>query len=460
MRPARRLRVWLGAAPGLALAAATLWGACSGPAETAPPGGSGGTGGLASTSSTSTSGTAGGGAATGGNGGAGAGSQDWGEAPVWVAFETVVDCALERIENRKQVRAFQWENCGPGCESAVLREGWNLSADNMVEYGVVASTPAATVVSLVEWVGSWLVVLFTTPEGWVLDGYRVLFGPGTGYYCKPLIPNTNGERYGFVVRSGPLNALKTGGVLAPLDESAPPTTFNVVPTPAGTGPQIWNAFGPDRWIWYYNPDKLVSVSTLDGSAFVMLGQYQAAGPILGINGPVWTGDHFLFEQVNLVNPSTVQGVLGRSDGVAPAETFLAAGDGSYYGRPEYAHTHLAWFHGTGQTDVNQFQTVELWSSPYSADAAALVPHKVVDWPVGHIPTDTKGGYGWLVTGAAELAWAKLATFNLATDERRDFAFPIGRTLFQTMGVTPGFAWAMAGTPNVTPMDWLGRFALQ
>ncbi|MBI4950463.1 MAG: hypothetical protein HY908_00370 [Myxococcales bacterium] len=394
-------------------------------------------------------------------GGAGAGSQDWGEAPVWAAFDTVADCALERVENRTKVRAFQWESCGVGCQSAAFRADWTLSADNFVEYGRVATTPTANVVALVEWVGSWLVVMFTTPDGWLLDGYRVAFAPGPPVYCKPLIPNTSGVRYGFAVRSGPLNALKTGGVLAPHDESTPPTLFSVVPTPAGTGPQNWNAFGPDRWIWQYYPDKLVSVSTADGSGFATLGQYQAAGPILGIDGPVWTGDHFLFEQVNLVNASTVQGILARSDGLAPSETFLAAADGSYYGQPDYAHTHLAWFHGTGQTDVNKFQTVELWSSPYSADPAALAPHKVTDWPVGNMPTETNGGYGWLITAAPDpaLAFTKLAAFDLATDARHDFPLPDGRRIFRPMGVTPGHAWVMATHPNGAPMDWLGRFAL-
>ncbi|MBI4953802.1 MAG: hypothetical protein HY908_17385 [Myxococcales bacterium] len=438
--------------PGALACAAGLHAACSGPAESVAAGG--GQGG-----STATGAAGAGGSGTDGGPDADSGPPDPGDEPSWAPFATLVDCPIERVANAKQVRAFHWESCGPGCESAVFRPGWEVVGDNAVHGGTVVSAAGNVVVALNRaHLDKYYEVLFTTGDGWLIDAYRVEpVSPGA---CLVHTENTDGVRYGFVVDSGPLGHRKLATVLAPLDGSAAPMTYSYDPAPFGYGPNP-SAFGSTRWVWYYYSDRLDSVSTLDGSGLVTLGQYSDLGPILAIYGPKWTGDQFLFGQVNLVDPVTVQGVLARSDGVAPSSTYLAPVDGSFYGAPDFAHSHLAFFRGIGQLDVNEFQAVELWASPYSADPAALAPYKVADWPWSAMPPETASGYGWFTAPLPDppaLTLNTLAAYDLASKARIDFQVPGGLRLYHDLGVSPGFVWYLAG-PQTGGMSYFGRFAL-
>ena len=336
--------LFLGVAVAALAAAAASGGACTGDGDSQATGGgaaaaSAGAGGQSTTTISTTTTTTGGGA--GGEAGAG-GAPSFGEAPVWAVLpEPIATCAVEQLQNPSAVRAFYWETCGAGCRSAVFRPGWPLTD---VAHGATFETAQGVFVGMTlsldppeaRWMG-----IVAREDGFVAQAFRT--AARTLGDCQILLPSTAAGRYAFAMLStAGQNHLGAG--FGPLDGSAPTFVRDFTPAPVGIGPQIYSVFGPERWLWYYYVDKLLSVSSLDGSDLTVIAQSQSGGPILAVDGPKWTGDQILFEQVNTVG-NTVQGVIARSDGVSPTETYLAPSDDSYFGQPEYAHSRLGWVRG-------------------------------------------------------------------------------------------------------------------
>ena len=420
-------------------------------------GGGGQTTTTSSSSSTTTSATGGGGA--GGTGGA----PDLGEEPIWAALpDPIATCTVEQLQNPSAVRAFYWKSCGQGCREAVFRPGWPIEA---IAHGTTSESTHGVFVNLTLSIAApearWVAII-AREDGFVAQAFRTL--AGTGSDCHVALPNTDGIQYGFLAESL-AGQNHVGAGFGPLDGSVPTFVRDYVPAPTGIGPQIWSVFGPERWVWTYYPDKLLSVSSVDGSGPAVLAQYQTGGPIVQVDGPKWTGDQFLFEQVNVVG-NTVQGVIARSDGLSPSETYLAPSDDSYFGQPEYAHSRLGWFRGYGQLDVNQFTSVEIWASPYSPDPASLTPYKVADWPRQFMPVDTVGGHGWLVTSGLEVG--RIWAIDLETSEWLTLLLPgapadpmgNGMGLYRLMGRTVGEVWALGRPyPVVSGTSLMARLEL-
>jgi hypothetical protein len=457
-KPRRKGRIpWLAVAVVTAYFGVVVATACDGSSETFNAGGSGGGFGGATTTSTPTSTTAAG--AGGGGQDAGGGFGGAGTTPVWEPLaQSIVGCTLERITNAPEVRLFHLEPCSdqPSCQALVMSPIFgNLGHTAIFEAGWVQEADTGTVFSINLRVAPDYLVLFARPDGWLIDGYKILGAGG----CYGGMPGSNRTRYGFEVDQGTLPH-RLGGLLNALDQSAAPVTFETVPTPTGIGPQIWQAWGDDRWVWEFYPDRLDTISVQDGSGLYTMAASASGGPILAVNFPTTPGPVFYFEQVNLVPPNSVQGIIAQSDGLQPSAPYLVPSDGSYYGHPAYAHSHIGWLRGIGQTDVNQFAEIEVWASPYSANPANLSPQKVDDYP-GQAMPELWGGHGYLaaVSAADAPTYNETAVWHLSDATKRIFQYPGGRKVNRYLGITEGYVWVVGRDLSVDYADMIVRFVL-
>ena len=422
-------------------------------------GGRGAGGGGAWTSSTSAAGRGGTAPDAGQGGAAGAGAE-----PMWEALSGgIVSCTVERIVNPTEVRAFHLEPCAeqPNCEKAALSD-WlgNLGTTSYFTTGEAHDTDVGVMLAFNVYMAPDYVVVFARDDGWVVDAYRVHENPPEGH-CMAGIPVMSASRYGFDVDQGnEFTMLRLGGVLSALDQSEPPTFYEVTPVPYGVGPQIWSSMGSQRLVWQFYAPRLLSVSSIDGSGLYTMAESSDNGPILEVNYPTGPGDVFYFEVVYLVPPSTVQGVVAQSNGLEPASPYLTPPDGSYYGRPAFAHSHIGWMRGTGQTDANTFASVELWASPYSPNPADLVPAKIDDYPSTHM-TWLHGGYGYLAAPSAAdaPAYSETAVWRLSDGVKLIFPFPGGRKIDRIVGITPAHVWIVGKQQSGNFADMIVRFAL-
>jgi hypothetical protein len=83
-----------------------------------------------------------------------------------------------------------------------------------------------------------------------------------------------------------------------------------------------------------------------------------------------------------------------SDGVQEGTPYLVPPAGSDYFAPAFADTHVIWLRGLNQDLSTQaFEQVEVWASPFSADAASLVPEKIGDTSLEYQTSGVVGGWG-------------------------------------------------------------------
>jgi hypothetical protein len=375
-------------------------------------------------------------------------------------LDPIMGCQHDRLANPGEVRAFHWQPCADvaDCSEMIPNDSvlGELGVTSSFDSGEVRDTDRGVVFGLTVWLDSYRVVVFTDEDGWVIDGYRAHVPAG----CRLGLPGIGAQRYGVVLTQGEFGTHRIGGVLNALDQTESPTPFEVTPTPPGIGPQIWNAMGDERWVWEFYIDRLVSVSSIDGSGYYTIGQWEAEGPILDINFPTGPGDVFYFEVARLVPPNGVQGIIAQSDGLEPPIPYITPQDGSYFGRPAYAHSHIAWLRGTGQTDVNEFATVELWASAYRANPAELQPYKVDDLP-GAAMDWLHGGHGYVTMASQRDAplYSETAVWRLSDNTRFLFPFPGGEPLTRYLGVTPEHAWVLGGGGGNLVPERIVRFTL-
>ncbi len=101
-----------------------------------------------------------------------------------------------------------------------------------------------------------------------------------------------------------------------------------------------------------------------------------------------------------------------SDGIAPPAVYLEpSAPNDAYGSPMYANSHLGFFRGINRQDINTYDSVELWASPYSDDPAKLQPTKLATTGAQSIPIGRTGGWGF----------AAFPTLTTPDDSSREFA---------------------------------------
>ena len=128
--------------------------------------------------------------------------------------------------------------------------------------------------------------------------------------------------------------------------------------------------------------------------------------------------------------ATDGGKLGANivvtDGISPPSPYLDPPSDSWYGLPIFAHSHIAWMRGVNPTQINLFERVELWASPYTADPAQLKPQKVSDWPDKYFNINGwAGAFGTIavVTTAADGTSLEDTIWNLDSMTTYKYAIP-------------------------------------
>jgi hypothetical protein len=384
-----------------------------------------------------------------------------GKDPVWAPIAaTPAGCAVERVTNPAEVRAFSWAPCEgtPVCEQVVFTpafDGVSPTANSSVREGGGVTRLALSFYDATKYY-----TIFVDQDGWLIDGYRVERGGAA--HCLIGSGAWWASRYGVVVITADPDPskVKVGGLLHTFGAAGPPLSFDVTPTPTGVGPGA-QAMGSDRWMWRYYPDKLLSMRTTDGA-----GAATVAGPadptILALGNPVSVGPSFLFSEVELPEGGALRGFIASSNGVDPPTPYLASTDGSFYDFPAFADTHVAWLRGIGIVNVNKYQAVEVWASPYSEDPGALAPYKVDDYPATSM-SYTIGGHGRLAAPSTVDApvHGESYVWDLATKTRTSVVLPGGRRYYGYLGLTSKHLWIL-GAPqdDSLPPDLLARFSLE
>jgi hypothetical protein len=418
------------AAAGIVAAAAAA--SCSG--DPAGAGGASGTGATTTMSSSrasiaeSTTASAGGG-----------GAVEW--EPL---AKSPLDCPTARIKNRGHLKAFDWEPCADaptGCEQMVLSP--TLGTGYFIDPTAYEDAHGNVRISLQEAIegpdGLDDLVTFSDGDGVLLDAYRTSWDrtSSDSQRCHQHGQTTWPGRFGVIVIAKPH---RVGGVLVG-EGAAEPVVFETLPSPPGDGPgPVW-PLGSKRWAWEYGGLAFWSVSATDGKD-----PYRFAGadnnPILAISTITTTGDAFLYDVYEAGDGGAVLGNILKTDGTHPGSTYLAPGDGTFYVFPAFADTHLGWLRGIGLHGINDFDSMEVWGSPYDPDPTKLHPEKIADYPHGS-SFNVAGGHGRFVALTQDDAptFGEIAVYNLATKVRTLLHAPGGETVGQFAGVTSRHVYA-------------------
>ncbi len=199
----------------------------------------------------------------------------------------------------------------------------------------------------------------TSEDGWILDGIRRT----EGSTCLLAGGSLFGARFGVNVVSDGLDQI--GGALATVGAAGMDTFTMANPPPGTPGPFL---LGANRWLWGWAPVNRLSSFDLEGGDFQLFAPVPLGGPALAFTSPVAAGSLFLFKEYDEKDGGTFQGKIAWSDGVKPPATYLQPpSPDDDYGSPAYAHTHVGFLKGIGRKDVNSYDSVELWASPFSGD---------------------------------------------------------------------------------------------
>ena len=396
-----------------------------------------------------------GGAASPGGGGAGAGASTGGTAgsggipgatPVWAPFGTVKDCGIERLGNPHDVPSFVWGPCpdasDAACEEAVFSPLGGLRNGNDAIAGGVHDDGQVVRVHTKERDDS--VVVFSDEQGATLEAFR----SKTPKTCALWTGSLWSQRYGVAVGTYDVG-ITDGGVVGRFGDS--PVVFQIDPL-SGGGPQGYE-MGASRWTWWWQPQGMVSVSALDGSGFTQFSFAKAStGPVFAASNPVSAGSSFLSVEYVLKGDHAAPHIV-ISDGLAPTQDFVPVAADGEDANPAFADSHVAWFRGYGRKDLNVYEKVEIWASPWAEQGASLTPYKVADFPNNWNETTVyafRGGWGRLAYAKGgfynpdnTLAPSYLAVLDLASGKQTDYPLPTNVGVARVMGVTRTHAWAMA-----------------
>lgn len=397
------------------------------------------------------SGAGGGGAAVGaaggggGAGGAGAGSggaggiPDIGEAPLFEPFGEVALCPIDRLVNRGSVRLFVWETWGsPELERGVPTPFFDFDDYFMAGYASSAwmdETNPNVHFGLYQQLGDYQAALLVDGDGWILDAFRVPLSAG----CLAIPAQTEGRHAVAIAKAEP--GVAYGGVIVDEAQSDAPVVFAA--TSGGAGP-LPVALGTSRWAWRFL-SRIDALSAVDGSNYVTL---SPNGPlVIDQEGLVTTGPEFFWNKLEY-DPVAMQDkiTLHRSDGLAPSAPWFAHAPLESFGALAYAHTHVGMMRGYNNHGINEFDSVEIWASPYSPGAPAA-PYKVGEHTTDIIPPFTAGGFGrflvWEWNADAPTVAGTIRVWDLVTLDDFVFQLPEDRPIGNLLGATPTHAFVIA-----------------
>jgi hypothetical protein len=186
---------------------------------------------------------------------------------------------------------------------------------------------------------------------------------------------------------------------------------------------------------------------------------KTSSSILSLGGPTAIGASFLFDVVERPDGGALQAYIGRSDGVAPVERFIAGSPQEWVGAPMFAHSHIGWQKGIGPKRVNEFEAVELWASTYAGDSAALTPYKVGDLPAKSWSWIGAGWGRYVTLGeSAGTEPRELAVWDLEAKTNVSIVLPADRSFEACAGVTRSAVWVVPALVSSRQRGLL-RFAL-
>lgn len=370
-----------------------------------------------------------------------------GVAPTWETLTaTPIGCSVDHLTNPGVARVFTWIPCDdgtPSCEEMQFDGPADTITTGLMSASHVQEEDGAGVrLELGIDYGGETTVYFAYEDGTLFDAYRTVFTADCALWQGSLA----GSHLGILVGNLNLASPKLGGFTRDLSTGAPPAAFEVTPAPPGFGPQD-TPMSPTRWAWQYGGGKVVSVSSLDGSGLVLLAE--ASNPaypgLLDAHMVSGAGSIFLIPETFELDGGAVDVRIVSTDGLAQPTDYLRATDGSFYDFPVFADSHVAWFRGVGVISLNQYQRVELWASPFSADPAALAPFKVADYTFD-AATFMAGGWGRVAmpSYADPPIYGQQAVYDLVHQTSVNFQLPDGRSLWTSaeMGLTKTHLYSM------------------
>lgn len=405
-----------------------------------------------------------GGSVVGGSGGSGASlDSGWGPDPIWEATTAVASgCPVERIANASEVRVFDWEPCSwspADCEQAVFNT--NLVGPNggfirtsLVQDDGSTVRAALTFEEAFQPGQSKNLAVFALDSGYAIDVFRAVGDDDT---CR--ISGTSLWQTRFAFKLAPSNQSKAGGIVGELGSSNQPTGFDFAVKPPGGSQGYY--LGSERWVWWWAPKySYTSVSAVDGSAYSQFADTGLPNTLVYLGEPVTTGTTFLFSAFEGDDAGIAHGKIMWSDGIQAPQDYLDPGTpNDRFGGPIYANSHLAWFRGIGIQDINKFQSVEFWASPYAETPSQLTPLKLTTLPASHtwIPTGSAGGWGF---GAFPTVGAddqtELLIWNLANGTSKTHLLPKGYDLTVLLGISRTHLWVGASDLGQSPSPYLIR----
>lgn len=450
------------------LLGATLlgWWSCSGDDKADGNNGGKDAGGAAGSGAAGTGAAGGGsgGAASGGNGGTGGtggpgGDAGWGAYPKWESTNAVVGgCPIERLANPSELKVFKWAPCkwSPNdCEQAVLNPNILGTGTGFIPTSRVHDDSATVRVGLSFSSQTTDFAIYALDSGQGLDGFRSVAGT-----CRVVGGSLWGERLGVKVEKKGQET--NSGLVGKIGDSNDPIAFSHATQPPGGAQRL--VLGSARWVWWWAPAySYTSVSALDGSDYVQFAKTAFPNGIVYLGEPVTTGKTFLFQAFVGDDAGVAHGKIMWSDGIAPPEVYLEPADpNDAYGSPIYANSHVAYFHGVQILDTNKFQSVELWTSPYSADPKALQPKKLDTLPVQSMPAAPVGGWGFAAfpSFVPPNGERELVMWNLAKGTKRTHVLPEGYDLQSLLGVSRTHLWVGAADFGKVPASYLIRIRLE
>lgn len=458
-RDRHRASLVVGAALACIVAAALFGSAACG--ESTSAGGRGGAsgtsgagGGLAtsSTASTTSSGAA----------GAGGAGVDAGADPIWQFYpEQVGGCNVERLENPADVRLFEWASCDgvSDCQRMVFLPPFEDVSSQ--PWTTAVDTPDGTKIalSLNESATNYTYVLFANSDGRLFDGFRQFIGNGSDS-CGITQGMLSTSRYGFMALHEITQAqFRWAGLLASL-ETHEGAVFE--PTwPLGDPHE--SALGAKRLFFHFGAGNLVSLAAADGSdpevfapfdfQSMQFQEHLSAAP-----------DRVLWTRSEVVNGSVTWKIMA-SDGLVSPVPYLVPADGSFYDSAAYSGSYVAWLRGVNQTDINVFDTIELWASPWSADPAGLVPKKVADVPFKNMPglwSYVAGHDRYAVNSVQDApVYGETYVYDLGTGSHQAYTLPDGQGVAYYAGLTAHGLWVVGRPPPPShdPPSLIVKFAL-
>lgn len=221
--------------------------------------------------------------------------------------------------------------------------------------------------------------------------------------------------------------------------------------------------GDARWVWQWvMPHRLSSVATSDGTGFSFLISASPSGPIYEIWDTDTSGPLFFVSMIAVPETGPAYATIAVTDGTSMPQPYLEPPADCWQGTPAFAHSHIAWTRGVGVKDINLFDHVELWASPYAADPKQLKPEKIGDIAGSNMPGHRyAGGYGLFAAAESDgNGWLKEVIWDLAAKARREIPYPPGRVLLGTAGITKTHSWEVVDETGQNTKRKLVRFSVR